>query len=747
MRRLAIFVTRRRWLVIALAVLAVPAAALYGGKVHDKLSTGGFTDPGAESSRAATTVAREFPASGQSDFVIVVTAKNGTVNSPAVVAAANAITKRLSKAKGVVTASSYWSLNQISYLRSGDSRQALIVASLRGDENAKLRAAAVLSPEFTSDGALLKTEITGRPEVTRQLADQADADLSKADLLTAPFTFLALLVVFGGVIAAGLPLIVAILAVLGTFAVLTLITKFTEVSVFSLNLATGLGLGLAIDYSLFVLSRYREELARGVSPPVAVGRSMQTAGRTVVFSAGTVAISLTSLAIFPVAWLRSFAYAGVAVVALAAVASVIVLPAVLAALGPRVEKLRIFKVREVTDGGMWRRQADRVMRHPVIYAVAISAILGVLVVPFFHINPGLSDDRVGPKNMTSRIATDQVREHFASREADALPVLVPNVDLRKDHDAIDKFARTLSVEKGVARVDAATGYYHVVLGKTLIPFVPADAFSKTRFASEPGYLGTYLSVVPDVEPLSAQGEKLVKDIRATPAPFHFLVAGSSAELVDTRHVIVARLPIALGIIAFATFVLLFMMTGSILVPLKALLLNMLSLTATFGAMVWIFQDGHFSGLLHFTPTGSIDVFTPILMFCIAFGLSMDYEVFLLSRIKEEYDLERDNDQAIAVGLQKTGRIVTAAALLLTIVFVGIATSEVALVKTFGVGLALAVLVDAFLIRATLVPAFMKLAGRVNWWSPKWLRRWHLRFGIWENEPIALLDREFETRVG
>jgi RND superfamily putative drug exporter len=726
-------------------VLAVPMAALYGGKVHDKLSTGGFTDPGAESSRAATTVAREFPASGQSDFVIVVTAKKGTVNDASVTAAADVITTRLGRAKGVVTASSYWTLSHIPQLRSRDSRQALIIGALRGDDNQKLQLTAALGPEFTSNGPVVKTEVTGRPQVTRQLSDQADKDLKKADLLTAPLTFVALLVVFGGVVAAGLPLIVAVLAVLGTFAVLTLIAKFTEVSVFSLNLATGLGLGLAIDYSLFVLSRYREELARGVSSPVAVGRSMQTAGRTVVFSAGTVAISLTSLAIFPVAWLRSFAYAGVAVVALAAVASVIVLPAVLAALGPRVEKLRIFKVREVTDGGMWRRQADRVMRHPVIYAVAVSAALGVLVIPFFHINPGLSDDRVGPKSMSSRIATDQVRQHFTSRESDALQVLVPNVDPKAQHAAIDTFARTLSVEPGVARVDAVTGYYHISLGGAPLPFVPPNSLSD-RFAPQPGKRGTYLSVVPDVEPLSAQGEKLVKDIRATRAPFHFLVAGSSAQLVDTKKIIVERLPIALGIIAFATFVLLFMMTGSILVPLKALLLNMLSLTATFGAMVWIFQDGHFAGLLHFTPTGSIDVFTPILMFCIAFGLSMDYEVFLLSRIKEEYDLERDNDQAIAVGLQKTGRIVTAAALLLTIVFIGIATSEVALVKTFGVGLALAVLVDAFLIRATLVPAFMKLAGRVNWWSPRWLRRWHLRFGIWENEPVALLDREFETRV-
>jgi len=229
-------------------------------------------------------------------------------------------------------------------------------------------------------------------------------------------------------------------------------------------------------------------------------------------------------------------------------------------------------------------------------------------------------------------------------------------------------------------------------------------------------------------------------------PFRFLVSGPSARLVDSKAMVADRLPWALGAIAVVTFVLLFLMTGSILVPVKALVLNTLSLTATFGALVWIFQDGHLSGVLGFTPTGAIDVFTPILLFCIAFGLSMDYEVFLLSRIKEEYDLDRDNEHAVAVGLEKTGRIVTAAALLLTIVFIGIATSEVAVLKTFGIGLTLAVLVDAFLIRATLVPAFMRLAGRLNWWSPRGLRRWHLRYGIWENEPIAVLDREFEART-
>ena len=744
MRRLAILVVRRRWWVLAVALIAVPVSALYGGSVHDKLSPGGFLDPGAESTRTAAAIAKEFPSSGQSDFVLVVTAKNGNVDSPEVSAAGLALTERLSKATGVVSAFSYWSLLHVAQLRSGDKHEALAFASLRGTDDEKIKLAAKLTPEFETDDKVLNTGVTGVAVVTRELSDQAEKDLQRSDFLSAPFTFVALVVVFGSLVAALLPLGVALLAVLGTFVFLTIMAKLTTVSVFSLNLATGLGLGLAIDYSLFVVSRYREEFARGVSPPVAIGRAMQTAGRTVAFSAGTVAISLMALVIFPIPYLRSFPYAGVAVVALAAVSALVVLPALLAVLGPNVNKFRLYKVRETTEGGAWRRQADRVMRHPVPYAVSVSLVLVLLAIPFFNLKLGLSDDRVGPKDMPSRIATDQYRRNFPSREADALSVLLPDVDPKADEKAIDTFAHKLASLPGVARVDALTGEYLVQPDKKI--FLAPRLSIADRFLPPAGQRGTYLSVVPYIEPLSSKGEQLVKDVRATSAPFSFTVAGLSARLVDTKHTVTTRLPVALGLIAFATFVLLFLMTGSLLIPFKALILNMLSLTATFGATVWIFQEGHLAHLLHFTPTGTIDVFTPILMFCIAFGLSMDYEVFLLSRIKEEYDLEHDNERAVVMGLQKTGRIVTAAALLLTIVFIAIATSEVALVKVFGVGLAIAVLVDAFLIRATLVPAFMRLANRLNWWSPRWLRQWHLRFGIWENEPIALLDREFETSV-
>jgi RND superfamily putative drug exporter len=745
-RRLAIFVVHRRWAVLVLSVVALPLFALVGGGVHDRLSTGGFDDPGAPSTRADAIISRDFPEAASADFVVVVTATAGDVDDPVAQAAARALAKHLEESEGVRSVTSYWALGipgDANPLRSADGNRALIVAALEGDADAQLKYAEELSPEMSKTEGPITSLVTGRAEVTRQLAELAEKDLQRAELFSAPLTFAALIIVFGSIAAALLPLGVGIIAVLGTFVVLTILTGFTDVSVFALNLTTALGLGLAIDYSLFVVSRYREELQSGVSTPVAVGRSMQTAGRTVAFSAGTVAISLSCLAVFPVPYLRSFAYAGVAVVFLAAFASIIVLPALLAVLGPRVEKGRVFKVKPVSDGGFWKSQANRVMKHPIVYAVSVSLFLILLAIPFLHVNVGLSDDRVGPENMTSRKATEQIRADFASREGDALSVYVPNVSAEDSRDELDAFARRLIALDGVERVDTALGSYIYIDGKLLAGVKNSQT---GRFDPAPGKTGTYLSVVPNVEPLSDAGEKLAKEIRATTAPFEFLVTGPSARLVDTKAAIYDRLPIALGLIALATFILLFMMTGSLLVPLKALLLNMLSLTATFGAMVWIFQEGHFSSWLHFTSTGTIDVFTPILMFCIAFGLSMDYEVFLLSRIKEEYDLEHDNEHAVAVGLQKTGRIVTAAALLLTIVFLGIATSQVVLVKAFGVGLTLAVLVDAFLIRATLVPAFMRLAGRLNWWSPRWLRRWHLRYGIWENEPIALLDREFETRV-
>ncbi len=751
MRRLAGWVVRRRWFIIVAAVIFVAVAGFAGSGVHQELSAGGFDDPGSESAHTSEQLVRRFVGAGEPEFVVLVTARSGSVDDEAVDAAGLAITEKLANERGVDNASSYWSLDKPPPLKSRDGSQALIIAELDGEQGERVETAERLFPKYSGRHGPVDLGITGLTEVVRQVSERSSKDLERSEIITAPITGIALVLVFGSLVAASLPLIVGIIAVVGTLLALLLIASVTEVSVFSLNLTTGLGLGLSVDYGLFIVSRYREEMAKGVSTRVAVGRTMQTAGRTVAFSAITVMISLTALLVFPQAYLRSFAYSGVAVVAIAGIAAVVVLPALLAVLGAKVEVGRIFKPRETEGGGFWGRQAHRVMRQPWPYAIGVSAVLITLAIPFLHIRLGQVDDRVvQPQVSSARRMTDAIREGFPTRESSAMRVLLRDVSPTDDTDAIDAFAKDLREIPGVARVDAATGFYPSA-DQAIAPFgkgefVPADLAPKLaeRFFSDAFPNDTWVNVVPDIEPLSKPGELLLERVRATPAPFEFTIAGPTARLVDSKEAIQEQLPLAIGFIALVTFLLLFLMTGSVLVPIKALLLNVLSLTAAFGALVFIFQEGRFADFLGYTPTGSIDTFTPLLLFCIAFGLSMDYEVFLLSRIKEEYDYDHDNERAVAVGLAKTGRIVTAAALLLTIVFLGLATSEVLQVKLFGVGLLLAILVDAFLIRATLVPAFMRLAGRVNWWAPKFLRRWHLRFGIWENEPIKLLDRAFEA---
>jgi putative drug exporter of the RND superfamily len=746
-RRLALWVVdHARWVIVG-AVVFVVVAAVLGRDAASELSAGGFENPSSESVLIGRQLLGNFPAAGEPDFVVLVTARNGSVDDPQVAAVGKALTQRLARDRAVVWAASYWSLSNAPPLASTNRREALVVGTLRGDLGQRVDTAERLSGSFTTRTPDVVTQVTGLSEVARQVSERSEHDVQRAEIFSMPITAVALVLVFGSVVAAGLPLAIGVIAVVGTLLALHVIASATEVSIFALNLTTGLGLGLAIDYSLFIVSRYREELAAGASARLAVGRTMQTAGRTIVFSAATVMISLLALLLFPFAYVRSFAYAGVAVVGLAALAAVIVLPAVLVLLGPRIEKGHLFTRRrtaEDDDGGFWRRQAERVMRHPWPYTIGVTAFLLLLAVPFLRINLGQIDDRVVPPDVaSSRAAADQIRAHFTSRENAALRVSLPGVDPRTDAARIAALAQRLRALDGVARVDAATGFYFA--DGTDVPAIPSSPLT-TRFFSDRAPHSTWLNVVPDIEPISNRGEQLVHDVRDAIAPIpHAGVAGPSARLVDAKSTITGRLPIALGFIAMVTFLLLFLMTGSLLVPLKALLLNVLSLTATFGAIVFVIQDGRFAGVLGYTPTGAIDTFTPLLMFCIAFGLSMDYEVFLISRIKEEYDFDRDNERAVAVGLGKTGHIVTAAALVLTIVFLGLTTSAVVQVKLFGLGLALAVLVDAFLIRATLVPALMRLAGRLNWWAPRFVRRWHLRFGIWENEPIRILDRAFDQR--
>jgi putative drug exporter of the RND superfamily len=721
--RLGRFVIRRRRPILVGSVLFLVVAALLGGGVADSLTSGGFDDPDSESGRAEALLEDEF---GTSDpnFVLLVTAEDGDVDSLEVVAAGTALAEAVAAEPGVGETVSYWTLPEATPLRSTDGSQALVLAVIEGDDDTVDDAVAELGSEYTRENDVFTVAVGGQAEVFHQVGEQVEKDLLRAELIAVPITLLLLLFVFRGLIAASLPLAVGLLAVVGTFLVLTGISAVTDVSIYSLNLTTAMGLGLAIDYSLFIVSRFREELRRGLSTEDAVIRTVETAGKTVLFSAVTVAISLAALVIFPLVFLRSFAYAGVAVSLVAAAGAVIALPALLAVLGPKVNALAIRHRPEKPDGeGIWHRVATFVMRRPIPVATIVIVFLLILGAPFLHVQFGLPDDRVLPENISSRQVSDQIRTNFDSDEAAALQVVAVDVSDPTSPE-VAAYAAELSELEGAARVDAATGSY--IDGELVLENL---AFSE-RFVADDA---TYLSVVPSVEPMSDEGEQLAKDVRNADAPFEVLVTGRSAELVDSKASLFGLMPVALVWIALATFVLLFLMFGSVIVPIKALVINVLSLTATFGAMVWIFQDGHLSGLLDFTPTGTLAATMPILMFCVAFGLSMDYEVFLLSRIKEEHDRTGDNTASVALGLERTGRIVTAAALLISVVFLAFATSGVTFIKLFGLGLALAVLMDAFVIRATLVPAFMRLAGEVNWWAPRWMKRIYDRFGISESE--------------
>ncbi|MGH9113445.1 MAG: MMPL family transporter [Acidimicrobiales bacterium] len=757
--RLARLSTQHARAVVIAAVVLFAVAGAIGGGVADHLTSGGFEDPSSESERADEALADRFD-TGVPNLLLLVTAEGGDVDEPAAAAAGRALTDQLAGEDGVTDVVSYWSEGNAPPLRNDDRSRALVVARIEGNDDEVEDRVAELAPRYqraadegTAAGAAgvgtgaVSVEVGGFAEVFHEVGETIAEDLVRAETIALPVTLVLLVVVFGSLVAASLPLVIGIMSIVGTFFVLRVLATMTDVSIYALNLTTALGLGLAIDYSLFVVSRYREELRAGHEPRIAATRTVRTAGRTVAFSALTVAASLCATLVFPIAFLRSFAYAGVAVALLAGVFSVVVLPAILVLLGHRVNALTLWR-RSITppEQGFWHRVATLVMRRPIPIATAVIALLLVLGSPFLGLRLASPDDRVLQESSDVRQVHDVVREEFASEEAGALSVVAPDVGGASDAEVaadVDAYAVELASLPGVSRVDAATGTYCGIGSAAQLGCEPGQLVlppdRSPRYAGFNTDGGTYLSVVPSVEPMSEAGEDLVHTIRAADRPWDVLVTGRSAGLVDTNQALFDRLPWALGLVAVVTAVLLFMMFGSVVIPAKAIVLNLLSLTATFGAMVWIFQDGNLSGLLDFTATGSLNAAMPILMFCVAFGLSMDYEVFLLSRIKEEHDNGHDNVSSVAVGLERTGRIVTAAAVIIAVVFIAFATSRVSFIKLFGVGLTLAVLLDAFLIRGTLVPAFMRLAGEWNWWAPGPLRRFHDRWGISEHVDLDAAD--------
>src|SRR6266536_2786795 len=694
LERLAGSLLRRRVLVLVVAVAVVGLAGVLGAGVVSKLRSGGFEDPAASSTRAEDALRDTFH-TGEPNLVLLVTADHGTVDQADLANGGLELTRRLSAERDVSEVQSYWT-TKAAPLRSVDGRQALVLARIAGDDDASQKRAEQLATDFDRDQGGMRVQVGGQARVFREVSDQVERDLARAEMIAVPITLVLLVVVFSSAVAGALPLAVGGFAIVGTLLVLRLLAGLTDVSVYALNLTTALGLGLAIDYSMFIVSRYREELRAGQEPADALVTTMRTAGRTVLFSAATVAVALVALLVFPLYFLRSFGYAGIAVVALAAVGALVVLPALLAVLGRRVDSLRLPFGRPAArpaatpqraaapaagadrtvrpagsaqapeaGSGAWHRIAMAVMRRPVPIATAVVAVLLVLGAPFLGVRFGLPDDRVLPTSASS-----------------------------------------LSGLPGVARVDAMTGSYaggHKLASRpqataqapasTPAPAsAPAQAPASAPVPAAGAQAGgrfvagsaTWLRVVPTVEAYSSAGENLVERVRALPAPFAVDVGGPSAQLVDTKAAIRDRLPLAVAIIAGATLLLLFLMTGSVLIPVKALVLNLLSLSAVYGAMVFVFQEGHLSGLLGFTPTGTIDTSMPVLLSCIAFGLSMDYEVFLLSRIKEEHDRSGDTTAAVATGLERSGRIVTTLAALLAIVFIAFATSQVTFLKLFGI---------------------------------------------------------------
>ncbi len=561
--------------------------------------------------------------------------------------------------------------------------------------------------------APLKLELGGEVVSYVDVTDQLARDVATSEMIAMPVMLLLLVLVFGSFVAAGLPLIIGICSIVGTLGLLTLLTHFTPVSNFALNLTTILGLGLAIDYSLFVVTRFREERAAGLELDAAVVKAVQTAGRTVVFSAVTVALSMLAMLVFPLMSLRSIAYACLGVVAIAAIAAIVVLPALLKILGHRIDSLdlrRALRLRRVSttplESGFWFRSSQVVMRRPVLTGGAVLLFLLLLGAPFAQIHIGITDDRAMPTTVESRRVGDTIRNDFPAQPTAAMDVVIDGAVAAGD---LDGYASALSRLPHVVSVTTPSANY--AKGQRIVgmPTPQAD--------------GAYLTVLPDVDPYSSDADRLLEQIRHSPRPGTVLLGGLTAENVDTKDAMIARMPLAAAVIVLTTFTLLFAFTGSVVLPLKALVLNLLSLSATLGAMVFIFQEGHLKWLVgDFTETGTLAALSPVLMVCLTFGLSMDYEVFLLSRITEEYRAHGDTNSAVMYGLQRVGPIVTAAAAIMSIVCIAMATSQVSFTKMLGIGLTLAILVDATLIRAVLMPAAMRLLGGANWWAPQFLSR-------------------------
>lgn len=728
LERLSRVVLRGPRTVVTIAALLAVLGALAGATLFGKLSSGGWDDSASGSGRAATILAGNFR-QGAPNLALLVTAPRGVTTAVAS-AAGTALTRQLAAEPGVVGVTSYWTSGGQALLGSKDGKQALILATIVGDESAVDKRYAQLVPLYqgTRDG--LQVRAGGFAAFEHQLNTQAQKDAETGETIAFPVTLVVLVLIFGSLATALLPLLIGVITVLLSLGVLWLLATVTSLSSLCVSVVTLLGLGLAIDYSLLTVNRYREELRRGQPRADAITATMRSVGRTVAFSALMVTVATSGLVWFPLQAIRSMGYAAMATAPLAALTSLTVLPAAVVMLGSRVDRGMLGRRGTSSaasdragtgdEPGFWHRLAMFVMRRPVPISAAVVIVLLVLGSPILGIKLGMPDERVLPGSAAPRQVAETIGAGFPGSMENAIQVV--SAHSGAGADALSGYAARLSRLPDAGYVATATGSYS---GGAR---VAAGGVSYRQFASGQA---VYLSVIPASGDAN-RAAQLVSDIRAEPAPFPVVVGGVPALDVDAIAVTKHWLPYALTWVAVVMALLLLVMTGSVLLPLEALILSVLSLAATFGALVWIFQDGHLSGVLGFTATGQIPITVPILLFALSFGLAMDYQVFLLTRIREEYQRCGDPTEAVAAGLERIGRIVTAAATLISIVFLAFLVSGISLNKAFGIGLPLAVLLDATLIRGALLPAAMRLTGRLTWWGPG--TRWRIT-------PVPVLPRE------
>ncbi|MEU3615089.1 MMPL family transporter [Streptomyces sp. NPDC006872] len=716
--------------VLAVAALCVLLSGLVAALTSDRLMAGGMYPPSAASVRAERILGAKFGA-GSPDVLLLVEPRDSKqpVDAPTVAKAGRDLTRTVRRAAPIHYVSSFWGGDPA--MRARDGRSAVIAVKYRGDEKEVSEAVARLLPSVLGRHGPVTVAAAGSSAVLEALQEQSHRDLIRAELLTAPLVLLLLILVFRSLLAALLPVLVGVLSVTTTAALLGTLATLTPVSVFALNIASALGFGLAVDYSLFMVTRFRSELDSGADTGAALRTTMATAGRTVAYSAVAVSLSLAALLVFPTMFLRTVAYGGIIVTLLSALATGVVLPAALALLGRRLQTGTTPRTRDgegrtkKATSWVWSASARLVRRAPALVAVAVTVLLVTLAAPFPGVSFGFPDDRALPAGTAVRAASDRVREDFPHLSAPQIAVVLPGTaDSRQASAGTGDYARALSRVPGVRHVEGASGAY-TRGGRQ--PSAPSATRSYTKGSD------TWLRVTLAGD--RSDGDRALRSLEAVrdvSAPVPPLLGGGVALLQDTRSALADRLPLAVVWVALSMFVLLFAFTGSVLVPLKALLLTGLSMTAALGAMVFIFQDGHLQGLVGaFTPVGTTDIMMPILVIAIAFGLSMDYEVFLLSAFRESYLTLGDNSAAIEAAVRRTAPLITSAAALIIVVFLGQASSPVVPLKIVGVGMVVTILLDVTVIRILLAPALMHLAGRTNWWAPAPLARLHARYGLAE----------------